>query len=456
MRAQSTINNDEQFVDVSALVKRIENCEVQVGVVGLGYVGLPLAGAAVGAGFPVLGVEIDADKVVALNNKTSYIKQIPDAHIAKMVDAGLFEATSDFNRIKDIDILLICVPTPLTKNREPDLSFVERTCEAIAPHLRAGQTVILESTTYPGTTQEVVCPILQSDNGLVLGTELFVAYSPEREDPGNQDHATATIPKVVGADDDNSRALANAFYSKIVSEVVPVSSTAAAEATKLTENIFRAVNIALVNELKVIYEPMGVDVWEVIDAAKSKPFGFMPFYPGPGLGGHCIPIDPFYLTWKARTFDLNTRFIELAGEINSSMPKHVVTRLAEVLDQKIRKPLNGSNILLLGIAYKKNVDDMRESPALTIMEMLQRRQVNVSYHDPYIPTIPETREHAALAGIASVPLSAETLSGFDAVLIVTDHADVNYQLVADSGPLVVDTRNVMRRAGTALDRVFLA
>ena len=442
--------------DLSSLLAQIKICKAQIGVIGLGYVGLPLAEAIVAAGFQTLGIEIDAEKIEALNNKSSYIKQIPDDTIAGMVDSGQFEATSDFSRAAECDLLLICVPTPLTKYREPDLSFVESTCKVIAPHLRQGQLVVLESTTYPGTTREVIQPILEAGSGLEIGSDLFLAYSPEREDPGNPAHSTSTIPKVVGADDDGSRALATTFYGKIVVKVIPVSTSAAAEATKLTENIFRAVNIALVNELKVIYEAMGVDVWEVLDAAKSKPFGFMPFYPGPGLGGHCIPIDPFYLTWKARDFGLNTRFIELAGEINAAMPKHVVTRLSETLDRQLKKPLNGSRVLVLGIAYKKNVDDMRESPALRIIEMLQERQADVVYHDPHIPVIPETREHAELAGMTSVPLTPDTLREIDVALIVTDHDDVDYGLLSASEILVIDTRNAIRRASLGMDQVFLA
>ncbi len=442
--------------DISSLLAQIKIGQARAGIIGLGYVGLPLAEAVVAAGFDVLGIEIDAEKISLLNSKKSYIKQIPDSTIAGMVESGQFEATADFSRIAECDILLICVPTPLTKYREPDLSFVENTCKAVAPHLRADQLVVLESTTYPGTTKEVMVPILEAGSGLEVGSDLFVAYSPEREDPGNQAHSTSSIPKVVGADDDKSRALATAFYGKIVVKVVPVSTAAVAEATKLTENIFRAVNIALVNELKMIYEPMGVDVWEVIDAAKSKPFGFMPFYPGPGLGGHCIPIDPFYLTWKARDFGLHTRFIELAGEINAGMPKHVVTRLSEALDRHLQKPLNGSKVLVLGVAYKKNVDDMRESPALEIIEMLHARQAEVLYHDPYIPVIPETREHGELAGMTSTPLTLDDLRDVDIALIVTDHDDVDYDLLVTAKTTVIDTRNAMRRAGIEVDHVFLA
>ena len=455
MTAQTALRAQEHL-DISALLAQIRNCKARIGVIGLGYVGLPLAEAIVTAGFDVLGIEIDHDKIVALNDKKSYIKQIPDTTIATMVDSGQFEATADFSRVGEADVLLICVPTPLTKYREPDLSFVENTCRTVAPHLRPGQLVVLESTTYPGTTKEVIVPILEMGSGLRVGSDLFVAYSPEREDPGSQTHNTSSIPKVVGADDDHSRALATAFYGKIVVQVVPVSTAAAAEATKLTENIFRAVNIALVNELKVIYESMGVDIWEVIEAAKSKPFGFMPFYPGPGLGGHCIPIDPFYLTWKARDFGLHTRFIELAGEINAGMPKHVIGRLSEALDRHAKKPLNGSKVLVVGIAYKKNVDDMRESPSLEMIEMLQERQAGVAYHDPHIPVIPETREHAALAGMVSTPLTLDNLQAFDVALIVTDHDDVDYDLLARSGIMVIDTRNAMRRAGAETRTVFLA
>jgi UDP-N-acetyl-D-glucosamine dehydrogenase len=354
------------------LKEKIETRAARVGVIGLGYVGLPLVVAVVEAGFPALGFDIDPQKVTTLNAGRSYIRGVGDQKIATLCCSGRFQSTSNFARVAEADILLICVPTPLTRHREPDLSFVICTAEAIAPHLRPGQLIVLESTTYPGTTVEVVKPILEA-SGLQFGKDLYLAYSPEREDPGNLDFTTTQIPKVVGGDGLNAGDLAVTFYSYVVADTVSVSSPAVAEAVKLTENIFRAVNIALVNELKIVFHAMGIDVWEVIDAAKTKPFGFMPFYPGPGLGGHCIPIDPFYLTWKAREYDVATRFIELAGEINTAMPHWVVDRLALALDQHCAKGLSGARILILGLAYKKNVDDVRGSPSLTIMEILEAR-----------------------------------------------------------------------------------
>lgn len=428
----------------AALLNRIADGSAVVGVVGLGYVGLPLVRASRRRGLPVIGFDLDGEKVAHLRAGRSYIRHVPDADVAALSQGpGFFDATTDFSRLEEADVVLICVPTPLTRHRQPDMTYVVGTGETIAAHLRRGQLIVLESTTYPGTTIELLEPILER-GGLRRGEDFFLAFSPEREDPGNPAYETEDIPKVVGADDDASRALSEAFYRRIVRQVVPASSSAAAEAVKLTENIFRAVNIALVNELKVVFEPMGVDVWEVIDTAKTKPFGFMPFYPGPGLGGHCIPIDPFYLTWKAREYDIATRFIELAGEINTSMPLHVVRRLAEALDQRFRVGLNGAVILILGVAYKRDVDDMRESPALHIMDLLRARGARVIYHDPHIPVIPPTREHPELTGLVSVPLSAETLESVNAALICADHRAVDYALVAERCPLVVDTRNATR------------
>jgi UDP-N-acetyl-D-glucosamine dehydrogenase len=340
----------------------------------------------------------------------------------------------------------------LTRHREPDLGFVVRTADAIVRHLRPGQLVVLESTTYPGTTAEVVKPILES-SGLRSGTDLFLAYSPEREDPGNIDFATTAIPKVVGGDGPEALALACALYGQFVPRTVPVSSCAVAEAVKLTENIFRSVNIALVNELKIVYEAMGIDVWEVIDAAKSKPFGYMPFYPGPGLGGHCIPIDPFYLTWKAREYDIATRFIELAGEINTAMPHHVVERLGRALDERFSKGLNGARILIVGLAYKKNVDDTRESPAYTIMELLARRGAKLAYHDPHVAAVPRTREHPEFAGMRSLALEPAALGAFDAALIVTDHDGVDYETLVAAMPLVVDSRNATKNVSASRERI---
>lgn len=440
----------EQFVN------RVEAREAVVGIVGLGYVGIPLALAALRRGFSVVGFDIDQARVDKLNAGKSAIKHIPMDLIIEAVKTKKFVATTDFDRLGEPDALLIAVPTPLTKYREPDLSYVVRTTEAIGKRLRKGQLVVLESTTYPGTTDEVMRPMLEKMSGLKSGKDFFLAFSPEREDPGNPDFGTSTIPKVVGGDGADAMAMADALYSNLVVRTVPVSSTATAEAVKLTENIFRAVNIALVNELKQVYAAMGIDVWEVIDAAKTKPFGFMPFYPGPGLGGHCIPIDPFYLTWKAREYDITTRFIELAGQINSRMPYIVVNRLAELVDTKVKKNLSGSRILIMGIAYKKNIDDMRESPSLKLIELIEKRGAHVEFYDPFIPVIPPTREHADLTGRKSVDFDAKTLKSFDAALIATDHDDVDYHFLAANSKLVVDTRNACARAKVVAGNVFKA
>lgn len=429
-----------------ALMRRIEARTAKVSIIGMGYVGLPLAATVAAKGYPVLGFDVDPAKVADLNAGRSYIRHIGADVVSGMRADGRFEATCDADRLAEADLILICVPTPLNQHREPDLSFVERTTEAVAKRLRPGQLIVLESTTYPGTTAELMQPILEA-GGLVCGRDFFLAYSPEREDPGNPHFATAGIPKVVGGEGADALALAVAFYGSIVTRAVPVSSSATAEAVKLTENIFRSVNIALVNELKVIYDAMGIDVWEVIEAAKSKPFGFMPFYPGPGLGGHCIPIDPFYLTWKAREYGVTTRFIELAGEINTMMPRFVVDRLALALDRTAKKGLNGSTILVLGLAYKKNVDDLRESPSLVLIEALEKRGATVDYFDPYIAEIKRTREHPGLAGRRSIAWSLERVAGYDAVLIATDHDAVDYLGLVASARLVVDTRNACARAG---------
>jgi UDP-N-acetyl-D-glucosamine dehydrogenase len=438
-----------------ALEKHFLDRSARIGVVGLGYVGLPLAEAFAREEFSVTGFDIDEAKVRLLNEGKTYIRHIPDARIAAIVDSGKFSASTDFSDAADMDAILICVPTPLTRFREPDLKFIISTGEAIAPHLRAGQLVVLESTTWPGTTTEVLKPILEA-GGLRSGDDFYLAYSPEREDPGNPDYGATTIPKVVGGDGEAALHLASTLYGQIVGQVVPVSSAATAEAVKLTENIFRAVNIALANELKLVYDRMGIDVWEVIDAAKTKPFGYMPFYPGPGLGGHCIPIDPFYLTWKAREHGISTRFIELAGEINTDMPRHVVRRLGDALDAQTGKGLNGARILLIGLAYKKNVDDTRESPALTIIELMEERGAAVDYYDPYVAEIPMTREHAALAGRQSVGWSQETLASYDAAFICTDHDDVDYAELVAHSRLVVDTRNATRDVAEHRERIVKA
>lgn len=422
--------------------------EARVGVIGLGYVGLPLSIAAARAGFSVLGFDIDPGKIAAIDARHSYIEAVPGDVLAAECEAGRFKATCDFARLGECDVIVICVPTPLTKHRDPDLSFVEQTSRDIARTLRAGQLVVLESTTYPGTTNEVVRPILEA-GGLSAGQEFFLGFSPEREDPGNRDFHTSTIPKVIGADGEETLALLSAFYSAVVTTVVPVSSAATAEAVKLTENIFRAVNIALVNELKVVYEAMGIDIWEVVDAARTKPFGFMPFYPGPGLGGHCIPIDPFYLTWKSREYDLPTRFIELAGEINSAMPRHVTRRLAEALDREAGKALSRSRVLVVGLAYKKNVPDIRESPSLKLIELIEEHGGRADYFDPFVAEIPKTREYSALKGRRSVGWAENVIRGYDAILIATDHDDVDYSALAEWGGLIVDTRNAFARRGIA-------
>lgn len=436
-------------------MNKLVDKSAKVGVIGLGYVGLPFCIAAVRNGLTTLGFDIDVEKPKALAAGRSYLKHIDTSLISEINATGRFATTSDFDRLKEPDILVICVPTPLTRHREPDLSYLVDTTEQIARRLRPGQMVILESTTYPGTTDEVMRPILEAA-GLRAGEDFFLCFSPEREDPGNELHTTSTIPKVVGADTDEARSVAEAFYAIFIENVVMVSNTRTAEMVKLTENIFRSVNIALVNEMKIIAEAMGIDIWEVIEAAKTKPFGYMPFYPGPGLGGHCIPIDPFYLTWKAKEYDVATRFIELAGEVNTSMPYRVVERLAQEMDVRLGKGLSGSKLLVGGIAYKKNVDDMRESPALKIIEILERRGARVSFFDPFVPKIPMTREHAELAGRESEGWHTELGADFDAVLIVTDHDGVDYAALVDHAALVVDTRNACRKAGVHSDKVALA
>ncbi len=439
-----------------AFVARAEARDLTIGVIGLGYVGLPLAEGFLNQGFRVLGFDVDQAKIDAVAGGRTYIKHIPDARIAAMRDSGRLEVTTDPTRLAVADALLMCVPTPLNIYREPDLSYVENTTRVIGAHLRHGQLVVLESTTYPGTSDEVVRPILESASGLKSGVDFAIAYSPEREDPGNIDFSTTTIPKVVGANTDDERRMAGAIYSAIT-QVVEVRDLRTAEAVKLTENIFRLVNIALVNELKVVFDGMGIDVWEVIDAAKTKPFGFMPFYPGPGLGGHCIPIDPFYLTWKAREHGEVTRFIELAGDVVTRMPKYVVERLAEAMSTKLKKAVNGSRVLVVGLAYKKNVDDMRESPSLHLIHMLRERGAQVEYYDPHIPAVPHTRDHPEFAGMRSIDWNRETLSTFDCALISTDHDAVDYLGLAGSIPLIVDTRNATAQlSGAFADRIVKA
>ncbi|MGH6924348.1 MAG: nucleotide sugar dehydrogenase [Propylenella sp.] len=437
----------------TTLMERIAARRATVAVIGLGYVGLPLAMALAATGNKVLGFDIDPEKAAALNDGRSYIGHIADERVREMRARG-FEATADISRLAAADAILICVPTPLSRNREPDLSYVVSTAEALAPHIRAGQLVVLESTTYPGTTVEVLKPVLEA-GGLRSEESLFVAYSPEREDPGSG-FSPSRIPKVIGAEGPRAAEAAAALYAQFVERVVPVSSTQTAEAVKLTENIFRAVNIALVNELKLVYGAMGIDVWEVIEAARTKPFGFMPFYPGPGLGGHCIPIDPFYLPWKAREFDAPVRFVELAGEINTAMPRVVVDRLAAALDARTGKGLKGARVLIVGLAYKKNVDDMRESPALRVIELLESRGAVADYHDPFIPVIGPSREHGTLAGRESVPLDPAAVAGYDVALIVTDHDGIDWNSLVAAARLVVDTRNATRNVAAHRDRIVKA
>ncbi len=428
---------------------------MKISVIGLGYVGLPLSLQFARSGVTVLGLDIDPEKVDACNAGQSYIKHIPAAAIAEQVREKRFSASTDFSRLKEIEAVIICVPTPLSKNREPDISYIIQTGEMIAPHLKKGVLVVLESTTYPGTTDEDLREVLEKGSGLKAGADFHLAFSPEREDPGNPDSKVAAIPKVVGGYTPACLEKAKALYGRAINKIVPVSSCRAAEATKLIENIFRSVNIALVNELKIVYSAMGIDVWEVINAAKTKPFGYMPFYPGPGLGGHCIPIDPFYLTWKAREYGQHTRFIELAGEVNTAMPQYVVQRVTEALNARGRA-VNGSRILLLGLAYKADVDDMRESPTFILLDLLQDRGANVAYYDPHVPVIRPTREHAAWTGVKSIEWNQKSISSFDAVVIATAHQAVKYQELADWCSCIIDTRNAMAAATTRPNTVWKA
>jgi len=429
--------------DVLVLKEKLSRRDYTIGVIGLGYVGLPLVLRFGEVGFRVIGFDIDAAKIKQLNDGASYIQHVPASRVQALVAAGRFEATADLERLAEPDAIIICVPTPLTRHREPDLRYVEETTDAVAAVLRRNQLVCLESTTYPGTTVEVVLPRLEA-RGLRVGQDFFLAFSPEREDPGNAQFDTASIPKVVGGVTPDCLDLATALYTQAIKKVVPVASTQVAEATKILENVYRAVNIALVNELKIAFERMGINVWDVIEAAKTKPFGFQPFYPGPGLGGHCIPIDPFYLTWKAREYGVATRFIELAGEINAGMPAYVLHRLMDALNEQ-GKALKGSRVLVLGAAYKRDTDDPRESPGLEIMEELIQKGAKVDYSDPHIPRLPIVRRHKI--DLASVPLSEASLRQYDAVLLVTDHTSFPYDLIHRSASLIVDSRNAFRSRG---------
>ncbi|KAA1189956.1 nucleotide sugar dehydrogenase [Pseudohalioglobus sediminis] len=437
------------------LAKKISDRKVVIGIMGLGYVGLPLAIAFCEKGLSVIGFDIDEEKPRQINQGRSYLKTVASEAVAKAVEQGSLKATSSPEVIADVDVIVICVPTPLNKYREPDLSYVENTVTLAAKYLKKGQIVSLESTTYPGTTDEVIRPVIEA-TGLKTGEDVFLVYSPEREDPGNTQYSTSTTPKIVGGETSDALRLGCMFYELVVGEVVPVSSLATAEAVKLTENIFRAVNISLVNELKVTFEKMGINIWEVIEAAKTKPFGFMPFYPGPGLGGHCIPIDPFYLTWKAREYGVATRFIELAGEINNSMPDYVVMRLREALDMNLAKGLRRSKILLVGVAYKKNIDDTRESPALLILRKLKEAGADVAYYDPYVSVIPKTREYPELMGMQSIGDGDLAAGGFDAALICTDHDVIDFSRLVDSCKIVVDTRNATKDVSEHRDRIVRA
>ena len=418
---------------------------MKIGIIGLGYVGLPLVIQFARSGAQVLGIDLDQKKVDALNNGESYIKHISSEDIQDQVEDGNIETTTDCSRVKELDAVLICVPTPLDANREPDLSYVLSTGQSIAPHLPNGIVVSLESTTYPGTTEDELRPILEEGSGLKAGTDFYLVYSPEREDPGNPDSQVAKIPKVIGGYTEKCLEKGKAVYSIAIETLVPVSSCRIAEATKLTENIFRSVNIALVNELKMIYQKMGIDVWEVIEAAKTKPFGFMPFYPGPGLGGHCIPIDPFYLSWKARQEGMEARFVELAGEVNASMPDYVIGRLKDALEEE-GKAINGSKVLIVGLAYKPDVDDDRESPSYVLMEKLEDSGAKVGYHDPHVPVIRPNREYSHFAGRESEAWNKETISEYDAALISTAHTSVNHAQLIEWNLCVSDTRNAMAKA----------
>ena len=434
---------------LDSLEKRIDGNNLTLGVIGLGYVGVPLSLSFTRKGIKVIGFDLDLNKIEKLHKGQSYIKHIPAEEISRWINNKSFEPTADFSRLAEPDALFICVPTPLSKNREPDLQYIEATAASIAQTLRPGQIIILESTTYPGTTVEVLQPILEK-NGLSVGRDFALAYSPEREDPGNKEYHTTNTPKVVGGVEPISTRLASKIYQIALDEVISVSTTQVAEMTKLLENIFRSVNIAMVNELKILCHRMGIDIWEVIKAASSKPFGFMPFYPGPGLGGHCIPIDPFYLTSKAREFDFATKFIELAGEINTAMPYYVVQRTMDALNE-VKKPLQDSKILILGMAYKKDVDDTRESPSFKLIEILHQKGAEVSYNDPHVPKLKPVRRYSYK--LTSVSLTAENLKSFDCILIATDHSTYDYDFILEHSRLIIDTRNVFSKRRSESDSV---
>jgi len=422
------------------VIERILRKKALIGIIGMGYVGLPLVLRFCEEGFRVLGFDVDSKKVAQLKRGSSYLKSIPPSRISQFVRNGPLDVTDDFSRLAKPDCIIICVPTPLTEKMEPDLQYIEKTTEAIRDHLRKGQLIILESTSYPGTTEELILPQLES-TGLKVGKDFFLAYSPEREDPGSKRFTTSQIPKVVSGVTPSCKKIATALYGQVIQKVVPVSSPRVAELTKLLENIYRSVNIALVNELKMLSDQMGIDIWEVIEAASTKPFGFSPFYPGPGMGGHCIPIDPFYLSWKAREYDFTTKFIQLAGEINVSIPYYVVSKTVDALNER-NKSIKGAKVLILGVAYKKDVDDARESPALAIMDLFQKKGATILYHDPFIPSLPTFRKYHFK--LDSFPLTKPLLQRLDAVVVVTDHSQVDYAWVVRHAPLIIDTRNVTK------------
>lgn len=437
---------------MTSLERKIKENKAVVGILGLGYVGLPLAREFATAGVKVLGFDIDDKKVKKLNSGRSIIKHIPHSQVKQLIKSKLFSATSNMARLKSTDAVLICVPTPLTKNREPDMQFVIESCRTIAKYIRKNQLIVLESTTYPGTTRELMVPILETSK-LKAGRDFYMAYSPEREDPGNKSFTTKTIPKVIGGLTKTCLDIACALYDTAIVKTVPVSSLEAAEATKILENVYRCINIAMVNELKMVFDRMGIDIWEVINAAGTKPFGFNPFYPGPGLGGHCIPIDPFYLTWKARQYGMPTRFIELAGEINTNMPHYVIARTMEALNEK-KKSLNGSKVLVLGLAYKKDIDDLRESPSIELIELLKEKDAKVDYNDPYIPRTHKQREHNLQ--MVSKKLSTRMLASYDVVVISTDHSDYDYDWIVKNAKLIVDTRNATKNVRTNRKKIVKA
>jgi UDP-N-acetyl-D-glucosamine dehydrogenase len=437
---------------MTSLERKIKENKAVVGILGLGYVGLPLAREFAAAGVKVIGFDIDEKKVKKLNSGRSIIKHIPHAQVKRLIKSKLFTATSNMNRLKSTDAILICVPTPLTKNREPDMQFIVSSCKTIAKYIRKNQLIVLESTTYPGTTRELMVPILEQ-SGLKAGRDFYMAYSPEREDPGNKSFTTKTIPKVIGGLTKTCRDIACALYNTAIVKTVPVSSLEAAEATKILENVYRCINIAMVNEMKMVFDRMGIDIWEVISAASTKPFGFNPFYPGPGLGGHCIPIDPFYLTWKARQYGMPTRFIELAGEINTNMPHYVISRTMEALNQN-KKSLKGSKVLVLGLAYKKDIDDLRESPSIELIELLKEKGAKVDYNDPYIPKTHKQREHNLK--MVSKKLSTRMIASYDVVLISTEHSNYDYDWIVKNARLIVDTRNATKNVRTNRKKIVKA